>query len=108
MNAVTEPTDLQRLYLEQTTKLARLTAALGIHGDEPTEALEAAAREMVQARRALIALCERALALDALSPAARNLEERAIAKELAGLRASKPAQDNSARNLPGPGAAAAV
>lgn len=46
-------TDLQRAYLEHTTKLAKLTATLGLNGDESTEILVARARFLVLTRERL-------------------------------------------------------
>jgi hypothetical protein len=55
MNSPHAEDDLRRLYLQQTTKLARVTAALGLAGDEPAEVLEAQARQLRRERDALLA-----------------------------------------------------
>lgn len=48
-------TELQAAYLTQTTKLAKLTAALGLNGDESTEILVARARYLIITRERLLA-----------------------------------------------------
>lgn len=57
-------TELQAAYLTQTTKLAKLTAALGLPGDESTEILVAHARCLILTRARLLsaALAVRAAA----------------------------------------------
>jgi len=79
--------DLRRLYLEQTTKLAELTAALGLAGDEPTADLVAAARrlraehaELFAAAGIAVFSAQRSLGHVYLSPAALDaLEAAALA-----------------------------
>jgi hypothetical protein len=53
--------ELERLYLEQTRKLAVVTAVLGVAGDESLALLESHAKqitaERVALQRAAVALC---------------------------------------------------
>lgn len=53
--------DLERLYVEQTKKIAVVTAILGIAGDEPLSLLESHTKQIVAERlalgRAATALC---------------------------------------------------
>lgn len=52
-------TSLETAYLEQTKKLAMLTAALGLCGDEPAHALAARARRIATDRLVLLTAAAR-------------------------------------------------
>lgn len=58
-----EPADLLKLYVEQTTKLGAICAAVGLTGEEDARTMGAKGRKLVNDRRKLLSASEAVLAI---------------------------------------------